>query len=307
MTEPDGTPPETNAAEPAPAPASEAPPAPAAAPRRSGALPWLSLAGFLLLAAAIAGVWFYPRQPPAPSDQAALATLSGRVDGLAAQLAALGQKLAALGQKLAALPPAPGLAPLEARLAALESRPQASAAPADQAALGARIDALGKSLAGLSARLDGIERLARAAAAASALAAGRPLGTLPGAPVALARFATAAPPTLAQLRLSFPAAARAERAASRPAAAGKPFLQRLLLQAGELITLRSGNRVIIGNPAEAALATAGTALDAGDLAAALAALAALPAPLAPAMAAWEGEAKALLAAQAALAVLAGPG
>jgi hypothetical protein len=307
MTEPEGTPPGADASEPAPTPASEPPPPEpaAAAPGRAGPLPWLWLAGFLLLAAAIAAVWFYPRQPPAPAaPPAAITALSGRLDGLATQVAAF-------GQKLEALPPPPDLAPLEAQIAAIANRPTASAAPADQAALGAalaplvaRIDALGKSVAGLSARLDSIERLARAASAASALAAGRPLGILPGAPAALARFATIAPPTLAGLRLSFPAAAQAERAASRPSTAGKPLLQRLLLQAGDLITLRSGNRVIIGNPADSALAAAGAALDAGDLAATLAALASLPAPLAPAMAAWEGEAKALLAAQAALA---GPG
>jgi hypothetical protein len=83
------------------------------------------------------------------------------------------------------------------------------------------------------------------------------------------------------------------------------LLQRLLLQAGDLISLRAGNRVIIGNPAAGTLAAAQTALEAGDLAACLAALATLPVPLAPAMAAWEGEAKSLLAAEAALAKLGG--
>ena len=304
MTEPDGTPAEPSATAPA-----EASPAEAAssAPRRYRVLPWLSLAGFLILAGAIAWVWANPRLPPpaAPPSGAALAALSGRLDALAGELAAL-------ERKVAALPPPPDLAPLEARLAALENRPQSATAPPGEAALGGtvaplarRIDALAKEEAGISARLDRIERLARIAAAAAALAQGRPLGTLPGAPAALARYATAAPPTLASLRLSFPASARAELAASRPAAAGKPFLQRLLLQASDLITVRSGNRVIIGNPAEDALTRARTALDAGDLQAAVAALAPLPSPLAPPMEAWEGEAKALLAARAALATLAG--
>jgi hypothetical protein len=290
MTAPDETPTEPSET------ASEKPPAaePASsAPRRYPVLPWLSLAGFVILAGAIAWVWANPNLPPPapPPSAAALAALSGRLD--------------ALEQKLAALPPPPDLAPLEARVAALEKRPPPAPAPPDAAALAGRIGALADAEAGLAARLDRIERLALAAAAAVALEEGRPLGRLPGQPAALARYATTAPPTLASLRLSFPAAARAELAASRPSAAGKPFLQRLLLQAGDLITLRTGNRVIIGNPAEAALANARVALDAGDLQAAVAALAPLRQPLAPPMAAWEGEAQALLAARAALAKLSG--
>ncbi|HWA80000.1 MAG TPA: hypothetical protein VG848_06785 [Acetobacteraceae bacterium] len=307
MTEPDVTP----SSEPETTLLPVEPPA-ASPPPRSGVPAWLFLLGFLVLAAAVAAVWAFPRQQPAPppASSAALTTLSGRLDGLAAQLAVL-------GQKLATLPPQPDLGPIEARLAALEKRPPAnpspqSLAPPDQAELSAavaplsaRIDALGKSLAALSARLSRIERLARIEAAATAFAAGRPLGALPEAPAALARFATTAPPTLASLRLSYPQAARAELTASRPSTAGKPFLERLLAQAGNLITLRSGNRVIIGNPAEETLAAARTALEAGDLSACLAALAALPKPLAPAMAAWKDEATALRDAEVALAALAG--
>jgi len=310
MTEPDDTP--SSAPETTPIPVE---PPPSSAPPRPGVPAWLSLLSFLVLAAAIAVVWAFPRQqsppPPPPSvSPAALAALSERLDGLAAQLAAL-------GQKLATLPPPPDLGPIEAKLAALENRPPQNRTPlglapsgqaqisAAMAPLSARIDGLGKSLAALSARLDRLERLTRIEAAATALAAGQPLGALPEAPVALTRFAATAPPTLASLRLAYPEAARAELAASRPSAAGKPFLERLLAQAGELITLRSGNRVIIGNPAEGTLDAARTALEAGDLSACLAALDALPKPLAPAMAAWEEKAKALRDAETALASLAG--
>ncbi len=295
MTEAHGTPPQAAASEPASTPALAPEPqlvAPdGAAPQRFGALPWLSLVGFLILAVAIALAWAYPRRLPAPPPPPSVSP---------AALAALSTRLAALEQKLATLPPPPDLAPLEARLAALENRPLPGSAPSDQAALSRRITALDTSLGDLSARLARLERLVRAQAAATALAEGRPLGTLPGAPAALARFATTAPPTLASLRLSFPEAARAERAASRPATAGKPLIQRLLLQAGNLVTLRSGNRVIIGNPADATLVAARAALDAGDLQAALTALASLSPPLAPPMAEWEERAKALLAARAAL-------
>ena len=108
-------------------------------------------------------------------------------------------------------------------------------------------------------------RLARLQAAGAALAAGRPLGALPDAPPALARFATTAPPTEASLRLAFPAAAQAALAASRPDTAGKPFLDRLWTRTQALVTVRQGDKVIVGDPAGGVLAAARARLDAGDL------------------------------------------
>lgn len=311
MTEPDASPQESSESAPpevAAPPPTEQPPS-----RRHSLLPWLCLVGFLVLAAAIAWVWTNPRPallpaaPPPPSQTAALAALSSRLDGLAGQLGAI-------EKRLAALPPPTDLAPIEARLSALEKRPPPTAGPPSTAAVNAalaplsrRIDAFDQSLGRLSDRLDRIQRLARIAAAAAALADGRPLGTLPGAPPALAQFAETPPPTLAKLRMSFSTAAAAELAVSRRTGAGKSFLDRILLRMGNLFTLREGNRVIIGNPAESAMIRARTALDAGDVSAALAALDSLPRPLAPTLAEWEDKAKALLAAQAALATLASSG
>ena len=82
MTEPDGTPAEPSATAPAEAPAAGAA---SSAPPRHRVLPWLSLAGFVILAAGIAWVWDNPRLPPpaAPPSGAALAALSGRLDGVA--------------------------------------------------------------------------------------------------------------------------------------------------------------------------------------------------------------------------------
>ncbi|MGH7121306.1 MAG: hypothetical protein ACREFP_20335 [Acetobacteraceae bacterium] len=318
---------------------------------------WLALAGFLILAAAIALSWFHPRTPPV-SKGAELAALNGRIDRLAHQLVATETKLGALAasetkltsteQALAARPGAPDLAPIEARLAALEKRkPSApdlgpiearlaalenrkppTPAPPTPTELAASLAPFSKQLAGLeksqadltervgeiATRVDAIAtqldevakraerstRTARLAAAAVALEHGRPLGSLPGAPPPLARFATTAPPTLAALRLSFPAAGRAERAAARATEPGQSLVQRMKDRLGDLLTLREGNKVIVGNPAESALARAQSALDAGDLEAAVAALGTLTPPLAQPMQHWKDEASALLAARRAL-------
>jgi len=314
MSEPEATgttpesAPDVASGAPAPeAPRRDGPPEPELQPaRRPDFLPWLCLVGFVVLAAAIIATWLHTTLVPRPTgNAAALASLNQRVDQIAG-------KMAAMDKRVASLPPAPDLGPIEARLSALEHRPPPAPAPPSPAEVGAaitplsdRIDSLDKSLAGLALRFDKVEHMARVAAASVALEQGRPLGPLQGAPPALARFATTAPPTLVSLRLSFPQAARAEAEAARPSGAGKPFLQRVLLRLGDLFTLREGNRVIIGNPVTPTLDRGRAALDAGDLAGAVAALAALPSPLAPAMAGWENHAKALLAAETAMASFAG--
>lgn len=324
MTEPEAPPPESS-------PPAEPPPTAVPAPprvRRHDPLFWLCLLGFLILAAGIAYVWRYPEPlpPPPPPD---LAPVTNRLAALDDSLKDVQARLALVQNKLAApAPPAPDivsiLAPIESRLAALEHRPPPAGLP-DAAALQSalaplssridaleattkplanRLDALEASLADLKARIAKIARSARLAAASAALAEGRPLGAIDAAPPALTRFATTAPPTLASLRLAFPAAAEAQLAAGPPVVNGTSFLARLRARLGSLFTLRQGEHVIVGNPAAGTLARAEAALDAGDLAATLAALAALPTPLAPAITAWEDQARALLAAQKALSALA---
>ena len=176
---------------------------------------------------------------------------------------------------------APRLTADEARLATLEKTAGADAQLADRAA-----------------------RIARVQAAFIALSVGQPLGDLPGAPPALARYATTAPPTEAALRLAFPAAAQAALAADQPAPAGEPFLRRVWAEAQDLVTIRQGEHVLLGDPAAGVLAHAQTALDAGDLAGAVAAVATLTGPAAQALAPWLDQARGLLAARAALAALA---
>lgn len=229
-------------------------------------------------------------------DAAALAQvarLHATVTDQSRDLALLGQRLSALHDRVAALTAerAAGTTATTTDLTALHRALIAETTA--RAALAARLRALATQ-AGQTARV------ARLTAARSALAAGVPLGPIPGAPPALARFANTAPPTEAALRLAFTAAARAARAASRPSVAGKPWFEQLWIHAVGLVSVRRGDQVLLGNPAAGPLAAARIRLNAGDLAGALAALAPLDPPAAHAMAGWQAQARALLAARAAL-------
>lgn len=269
---------------PPPEPPPEQPEPPVPPPSSHNLLPWLSGAGFLLLAAAIAWVWQHPAIPP-PQTEA-----------LEQQIAALQAQVTRLEQR--PQPQSPDLAPFEARVAALEQRPAPAPTPAtDLGPLTARVSALEQVA----------DRAARVVAARQALDAGHKLGNLPGAPPALARFADIDPPTEASLRLAFPAAARAALVASRPATDGQHFLARIWARAQDLVTIRQGDRVLVGDPAAGLLDRARKALDDGDLAGAVQAVAALTGPTAQAMADWLAKARALLDARAALATWAAQG
>jgi len=274
------------------------------------------------------------RPPAPPADQS---PSDPRVSNLEARLAQLEQRPAPA--------PPPDLGPLQARIATLEQKTTAASAAANAAASTdenlvprlaadeARVATLEKT-AGATAQLaERANRIARVQSAFVALSLGQPLGALPGAPPALARYATTAPPTEASLRLAFPAAARAALAADHPSGA-KPLLERLWAEAQDLVTVRQGEQVLVGDPAAGVLIHAQAALTAGDLAGAVAAVASLtgstpaassptasipttstPAassptgptltsPAAEALAGWLAQARGLLAARAALAEMA---
>ena len=334
MTEPEppATPPPETPEEPAP------PPPPHEATRRDR-LAWLSGAGFLILAAALVWSWLNPyREPPAatPVDALAqpLASLEARMARLeqrpaaaptpavqAPDLGPLTARMASLEQRQV-----PNIAPLEARIAALEARPPVDSQLAGRIdALSARADSLETALrtmqsdlarrldvdeariataernAGqISALADRMGRVARVQAVQLALNTGQKLGDVPGAPPALARFAATPPPTEATLRLAFPQAAREALAAAKPQSEGKPLLARLWAETQDLVTVRQGDRVLVGDPAAGVLERARAALDAGDLAAAVAAVGALTGAPAQAMAGWLADARALMEARAAL-------
>ena len=143
--------------------------------------------------------------------------------------------------------------------------------------------------------------------AAVALAAGQPLGDVPDAPPELSRFATKAPPTEASLRSAFPQVAEAARAASRPDADKRSFVDRALARMEQSVTVRRGDHVIVGDPAAGVLARAQDDVTNDDLAGAVQALSSLHGPAADAVAGWVAQVKSLLAARAALASLSAHG
>ena len=324
------------AAKPSPEPLPEVPPEPIAEPPAAAPppphhlLPWLSGIGFVVLVVGLLWVWQHPVAPPA----------TPQVEALTRQLDELQSRLASLERRPPPTAAVPDLAPIEARLKALEQRPADASTPPDLAPLAARITALEQrrppDLAPLQAqiatltsrdqtaqgdlarRLDAEEarlttlekaagRAAQIQAARIALDSGQQLGALQGAPPALARFAAAKPPTEAQLVLAFPPAAAAALAASRPATDGLPLLDRIWMRAQDLVTIRQGDRVIVGDAAAGVLARARGSLDAGDLTGAVTAVATLTGPAAQAMADWLAQARALLDARAALAAWATQG
>lgn len=236
--------------------------------------------------------------------------------GLAARLAADEARLAAMEKSATTQTPAAsnGLADRvtadEARLAALE-KATATPAPAPPDGLADRVAANEARLAALEKATtippqvaDRTARIGRLQSALAALAAGQPLGDIPQAPAALARYATVAPPTEPALRLAFPAAAHAALAAGQPDSGGKQLLDRLWAEAQDLVTIRRGDHVLLGDPNAGVLAHAQIALDAGDLAGAVATVATLTGPAAQVMAPWLEQARGLLAARTALADLA---
>jgi hypothetical protein len=224
--------------------------------------------------------------PSGPDQSAALAALSERLDkieqatGQARSADEAGRKAQETG--------AATLAALDSRLAKLEQ----GVGETQGAATGAARDAT---------------RAIRIEAAAAALQAGQPLGEVPDAPPALARFATVAPPTEAGLRAAFPKVAEAARAVAQPDVDNRSFLQRALARLQQTVVVREGDRVIVGNAAAGILARAEDQVTQGDLKGAADTLGALKGKAADAVKDWVAQVQALLDARAALAALAAHG
>lgn len=287
-----------------------------------------------------------PPPPPPPvdlkplSDQVAAVQARPPVDlkPITDRLTALETKppvdLKPLTDRLAALEAKPpvDLKPLTDRLAAVEAKPPVDLAPLEgritaQAAAGQQaVQQLGSQLgtldtrvtaaeaqarqtaSGLAAIGDRAQRMARAQSVAVALAAGQPLGDLPGAPPALAKFARTAPPTDSALRLSFDAAAAAaQRASLAPITDSQSFTERAWTRAQQSLSVRQGDRVLLGDPIAGVVQRARQLLDAGDLGGTVRALDGLTGPAQAAMAGWIGQAQSLLDARAAVSSLAAQG
>ena len=230
--------------------------------------------------------------------------LATRLDAAAAK-----QDVTALSARVDAAAAKTDLTALAGRVETVEGR----AAGAEQAARAAVTQAVGQASAQLTSQVntqlaavtEATRRAARVQAAAAALDAGQPLGDMPGAPPPLARFAAAAPPTEAALRLSFDAAAdAASRASQAPITETQSFAERMLTRAQQTVTVRQGDQVVVGNPVAGVLTRAKQSVDAGDLSGALGALDSLTGPAAAAMKPWADQARSLLEARAALAQMA---
>lgn len=226
--------------------------------------------------------------------------LGARSQAIEAQTARIGSVEQGIGGRIAALEGS-----IAQRIAALEGQIAQRGTVLDQQA--GRLAALEGAAQRLTALEGRAARLAALDAVRTALDAGRPLGaplrSLPSPPEALLRYADAAPPTEAQLRLSFEDAARAGRAASEPPA-GASVLDSAVSRLSGLVTVRRGEEMLWGDAAAAEIERARRAVEAGDLDAALRFLQRLSAPAKEAMRNWIANAEALVAARAALRQLA---
>jgi hypothetical protein len=242
-----------------------------------------------------------------------LSDLTKRVDTLSTQLDALASRPAA--PRSDAQAPDQGastqaLAELAQKLDAADTAQKTALGQlAEQAkqvtdALAVRLDKLEAGAGAVSSTADRAARLTSIQAAEVALQAGQKLGEIPGAPPALARFATIAPPTEPVLRESFPAIAAHAREVSRPDVSQKSFWQRSLTRLQQSVTVRQGDDVLVGDPAAGILADAEEKVRLGDLAGAVAALRRLQGPAADAVKDWADQAQALVDARVALASLA---
>jgi hypothetical protein len=246
--------------------------------------------GIVLLAAGEGYLWFNQRAHQADSTQ--LAVLQTQVEDLRTAFAHSApppdslQVQANLAQKLMAL---------GAQFTALQTQQAADHGQLTQ------MQANSANLGQLTQRLALLNALETARLA---LESGRPLGTIPNAPAALARYATTPLPSMAQLQETFPAAAEAALAASVSETGQASVWARVKLRLESLITIRNGSHVLFGPPAAAALQQAQTALRAGDLQGTVSAIETLPTSVLNAMGTWPAQAQAVLAAQAALIAMA---
>lgn len=267
----------------------------APAPERNPAKA-LSLLGIALLAAGF--VWLAVRQDELQQRLAAMSVPASGPD--AGTLAALETRLAALERRPT---PTADLRPVEARVAALEARPAGSG---DVAALASRLAALEQRQAPTmdsSALTNRIVALEQRPAPVP-----QPDPRVDALAARLDKLVTTSAQLVAEesaLRLQFPEAARQAAAASKVQAGDRPVLERMWSEVSSLVTVKDGERVLSGPPAEPRLEAARRFLAAGDFPSAIKALDGLDAGAAQAMAAWRSRAEKLVAARSALAKVGG--
>jgi hypothetical protein len=269
---------------------------PAPPPRRSAASV-LTVLGLVLLVVAIGFVWTQTQDAVRGIAQLDMTThrlIDGVEKSVGAQTSAVRDKVTLQ------------LDSLDMRLRKVE-QDQANPQVPPQAARPEPVASA--DIAGLQQRIAAVEQKLAAAdtalAASRALAAGKPVGVIPGAPPALARYADSKPPTEIGLRQEFPLLSARAAEASKPATEADGVAQRMWLHLQSLVTVKDHDRVLVGAPASIVLGDAQDRLTAGDLAGAVTALTALDPAAAAIMADWVARARALLDARAAVAALPG--
>ncbi len=285
-------PPIATPAPPPPRPAAK-PVAPPPAKRRGSIWPLLGFIAFLLLAAGEG--YLYKLHLLETGDSAQIAALQSQLAGL--------QQTVAQAQAQPVLQTPTTQANLNEKFDALTAQVAAmqTQLSTDHGAL-TTVQANNADIGKLDAKMTLLNRLE---SARIALDSGMPLGDIPGAPPALAKFATTPPPTQAQLQLAYPQAAAAANAASVNKQDKGSVWQQALARVENLVTISNGTHVIIGSPAAAITAQAQAQLNAGDLAGAVATLTnGLSASTQAALGDWLPQAQSLLAARAAIVTLA---
>lgn len=224
--------------------------------------------------------------------------VSGRIEALSARVETLSNQEKEALDNVASQQKATADALAAQQKSALDAINQQVAQMASEVAAA---QAAASSTQGFSQRLT---MLAKIQQAALALSSGQPVGNIPGAPPALARYAQTPPPTDAQLKQAYPRAQAQALAAQQPDNASAPLGERMWERAQGLITVRRGDEVVVGDTTAIALSQAQEDLDAGDLPGAVKAVESLKGPPAQAMAGWLANAKGLVDARAALAQMA---
>jgi hypothetical protein len=218
------------------------------------------------------------------------------------QLAVLQAQVADLHTILAQTAPPPDSVEVQANLAQklIGLAAQVNAMQAQEAADHGQLTALQANATDLGKLMQRLTLLNALETARLALDSGQPLGIIPNAPDDLARYATTPLPTEAELQETFTDAANTALAASVSNNGNIGAWANIKLRLESLITISNGTHVLFGPPAAGAIQQAQAALQAGDLQGAVTTIQTLPPRDLSAMATWLAQAKAVLAARAAL-------
>ncbi len=278
--------------------------------RQNGAVVILVAVLLLLLASAGGGLIYVLRQRASANAlyHGQIAALRNQIETLEHQIAGLGAgpsvRQAATTAATRMKTPEVGLAQLATRLDRQEK---------ELASLSATVAADHTAFSKMAANVGDFpelatkaRRMAKIQAAMLALQTGAPLGELTNAPEALGRYAEKAPPTEAVLRAQFQSYASKALAVGGNIGTDRrgTLWERVRANIIGLVTVRRGNKIVVGDRAEAIISDARADLAEGNLSGAVQTLEGLPKNAQEVMQPWVTQAENLLAARAALLKLA---